>query len=103
MSVLLHTVEEGLVYLHGRLVLGDLSEVVVQIFDDTAYAFKNTQVAVQKIFGDTETILYLIKKSNKARQLCKSKQGAKAGECIATELMPLLKEMIKRVEGRIEK
>lgn len=102
-STLLHTVEEGLVYLHGRLVLGDLSDVVVQIFDDSVYAFKNTQVAVQGIFGDTETMLCLIKKSNKARQLCKSKQGVKAGECIATEIMPLLKEMIKRVERHLEK
>lgn len=102
-STLLWTVEEGLVYLHGRLVLGDLSEVIVQIFDDTAYAFKNIQVALQGLNSNTETILCVIKKCNKARQLCKSKQGAKASECIAMEIMPHIKEMIKWVEVRLEK
>lgn len=102
-SALLCTVEEGLVYLHGRLVLGDLSEVIVQIFDDTAYAFKNIQVALQGMNGNTETILCVIKKCNKARQLCKSKQEAKASDCIAMEIMPRIKEIIKWVEVRLEK
>lgn len=102
MVALLCTVEEGLVYVHGRLVAGDLSEMVVQIFDDTAYAFKNMQAALQEMNCNIEIILCLIKKCNKARQLCKSKQEAKSGECIALEIMPLIKEMMKSIESRLE-
>lgn len=100
---LLYTVEEGLVYLHGRLMMGDVAKVVLQIFDDAMYAFDNAQSALKKV-DDTEytELSKLMGNCDKARKFCKVQRPAKAGECIANEIMPGVKAMIRDIEAKLQ-
>ncbi|WP_110955309.1 O-linked N-acetylglucosamine transferase, SPINDLY family protein [Anaerosinus massiliensis] len=101
--VLLSTVEEGFTYIHGHLMRDDGAEIVLQIFADIALALKNMEIAFEKEEDEREVVARLLKKCNKARQLAKSKQRLRAGEIIAVEIMPLVRNLTDQITGYARK
>jgi predicted O-linked N-acetylglucosamine transferase (SPINDLY family) len=88
-------VETKLVFLHGRLVAGDVSKKSLNVFNEILYTFHNTKLAATK-FTNMDMVLLdgLVASCRMASKKAEAGNVIKACEEISEHLMPRIKDLL---------